>query len=90
MFEVGVLAAGLGSVLAFFLVSRLYPGKTASPLFDSVTDDRFVVVLQASNQGFNESRAVKICRLHEAESWTLIDPPITAPRRPLVAMRWLQ
>ncbi len=88
-FEVGVLAAGLGSVLAFFVVSRLYPGKRAFPLPDGVTDNRFVVDLSAVDQSFDEARAEEISRLKGADSWCLVNPPRASPRRPLSAMRWL-
>jgi hypothetical protein len=45
-FEVMVLLAGLGVVLAFLLRCRLFPGKGAAPLFPGTTDDRFVLVLE--------------------------------------------
>jgi hypothetical protein len=45
-FEVMVLLAGVGVVLAFFLRCRLFPGKEAAPLFQGATDDRFVLVLE--------------------------------------------
>ncbi len=90
MFEVGVLAAGLGSVVAFFLISRLYPGKRAFPHLDGVTDDCFAVVLRAADQSFDGSRAEEISQLHGATDWKLIDPPAIPRRRPAVAMRWLK
>jgi len=45
MFELTVLSAALTSVLAFFLRSRLFPGKRATAL-PRVTDDRFALVLE--------------------------------------------
>ena len=57
-FELMVLFAGLGVVLAFLLRCRLLPGKRAAPLYPAVpptegkaglgdaTDDRFVLVLE--------------------------------------------
>jgi hypothetical protein len=42
-FEVMVLAAGLGMVLTWLLVCRLYPGKKAVLPSPRVTDDRFVL-----------------------------------------------
>ena len=48
MFEMMVLCAGLGVVLAWLLRCRLYPGKTAHMLLHGVTDNRFVLVLGES------------------------------------------
>ncbi len=45
-FEVMVLFAGLGVVLAFFIVSRLYPGKRARIPLPDTTGSRFVLVLE--------------------------------------------
>jgi hypothetical protein len=45
-FEVMVLLAGLGVVLAFLLRCRLFPGRQAAPLFSGVTNNRFVLVLE--------------------------------------------
>ena len=68
-FEVMVLLAGLGVVLAFFVRCRLFPGKEAAPLFRGVTDDRFVLVLdrpedagdaQMARQLFHEFHAVRV------------------------------
>ncbi len=44
-FEVMVLAAGLGTVLAFLIVSRLRPGRAEPPVAPGVTDDRYALVL---------------------------------------------
>jgi hypothetical protein len=46
VFEMMVLFAGLGVVLAFLLRCGLYPGKKAAPHFRGATDDRFVLVLE--------------------------------------------
>jgi len=68
-FEVMVLLAGLGVVLALFVRCRLFPGKEAAPLFRGVTDDRFVLVLDrpedagdahAARQLFHEFHAVRV------------------------------
>ncbi|HKI34329.1 MAG TPA: DUF3341 domain-containing protein [Gemmataceae bacterium] len=45
-FEVMVLLAGLGVVLAFLLRCRLLPGKQATPLFRGATDDTFLLALE--------------------------------------------
>ena len=68
-FEVMVLLAGLGVVLALFVRCRLFPDKEAAPLFRGVTDDRFVLVLEnngdefdahAARQLFHEFHAVRV------------------------------
>jgi Protein of unknown function (DUF3341) len=45
-FEMMVLFAGLGVVLTWLLVSRLYPGRTAVLPSSRVTDDSFVLEVQ--------------------------------------------
>jgi hypothetical protein len=45
-FETMVLFAGLGLVLAWLIVCRLYPGKKVVPLIPGVTDDRFALVVE--------------------------------------------
>ncbi len=45
-FEVMVLYAGLGVVLAFLLRCGLRPGREPRPLFRGTTDDRFVLVVE--------------------------------------------
>jgi Protein of unknown function (DUF3341) len=45
-FEMMVLFAGLGVVLTWLLVSRLYPGRTAVLPSSRVTDDNFVLEVQ--------------------------------------------
>jgi hypothetical protein len=44
-FEAMVLFAGLGVVLAWLIVCRLYPGKKAVPFAPRVSDDRFALVV---------------------------------------------
>ncbi len=91
MFEAGVLLAGLGSVFAFFVVSRLFPGKRPSPHLDGVSDDRFVVVLKAHDQSFQRSLAEQLSQEHAARSWRVVDPPPRIDHRPTLtrpAARW--
>ncbi len=49
-FEVMVLLAGVGTVLAFLAVARLYPGRRAAVVDPRATDDRFVVVVEARGE----------------------------------------
>lgn len=52
-FEMMVLFAGVGTVLAFFIVSRLRPGKKPKTLYTGSTDNRFVLVLEQTDAAFN-------------------------------------
>jgi hypothetical protein len=65
---VGVLAAGLATVLALFIRSRLYPGKQAYLVDPRVTDDRFAVMMDMTDAGFDFTGARGICLRHGAES----------------------
>jgi hypothetical protein len=55
-----VLFAGVSTVLAFLLVSRLFPGKKAALADVAVTDHHFVLVIEESDAAFD---AVKVHRL---------------------------
>lgn len=59
-FEIMVLFAGVGTVIALFLVSRLWFGRKPKVLYDGVTDDRFVLVLEETDATFdvNEVRTM--------------------------------
>jgi hypothetical protein len=56
-FEMTVLCAGLGVVLAFLIRSRMFLGKEATPLFARVTDDRFVLALENTGATFDKDAA---------------------------------
>ncbi len=56
-FEVMVLFAGLSTVLAFFLVSRLRPGRKAKLIADGITNDRFALVLEQADAAFSVEAA---------------------------------
>jgi hypothetical protein len=61
-FEVMVLLAGLGVVLAFLLRCRLLPGKQAVPLFPGTTDDSFVLALECPKAPGDENTARQLLR----------------------------
>jgi hypothetical protein len=84
VFEVGVLAAGLATVLALFIRSRLYPGKKAWLVDPRVTDDRFAVMIDLSDEGVDLAGARRICLSHGAESVEEFLAParIKEPRKP--------
>lgn len=52
-FEIMVLFAGLSTVLAFFAVSRLYPGRTARLIGPGVTNHQFALVLENTGGDFS-------------------------------------
>jgi hypothetical protein len=51
-FEVMVLFAGLSTVFAFFLVSRLRPGRRPRLIDPRITDDRFALVIEQTDASF--------------------------------------
>lgn len=65
-FEVMVLFAGLSTVLAFFGVSRLWPGRRAALLDRRVTNDRFALVLEESDAAFDVDEIGRFLREHHA------------------------
>lgn len=68
-FEMMVLFSGLGIVLAFFIRSRLFPGKAPERSYRGATDNRFVLVLREGNAAFNPDFALRLlrdCRAVEA------------------------
>jgi len=65
-FEVMVLFAGISTVIAFFIVSRLFPGRPARVLYSGVTDDRFALVLEETDAAFDVARVEKLLREHRA------------------------
>jgi hypothetical protein len=52
-FEVMVLFAGISTVMAFFLVTRLRPWRKAAIIHAGVTDDRFALVLEENTAAFD-------------------------------------
>jgi hypothetical protein len=59
-FEVMVLFAGVGTVIAFFVARRLFPGRKAVLPFPGVTDDKFVLVLEESDASFDVERVTDL------------------------------
>lgn len=67
-FEVMVLFAGLSTVFAFFLVSRLRPGRQARLIADRVTNDRFALVLEQADAAFSVDAVRKLLEQHNVTS----------------------
>lgn len=65
-FEVMVLFAGISTVLAFFGVSRLWPGRRPALLDPRVTNDRFALVLEQDNAAFDVAAVARFLREHDA------------------------
>ena len=65
-FEVMVLFAGLGTVAAFLLVSRLRPGKQPALIDPRVTNDRFALVLEETDSTFDPGRVRALLERHGA------------------------
>ena len=59
-FEVMVLSAGLSTVFAFLLVSRLWPGKRAALPAAGITNDRFVLAIEESDAAFDLARVRRL------------------------------
>jgi|SRR6185503_2558919 len=53
MFETLVLVAGVGTVVTLLLRSGLIPGREAQLVHERVTDDRFVLAVEADPAGFD-------------------------------------
>ena len=52
-FEIMVLFAGVGTVLALFIISKLRPGKKPKVFYERATDNRFVLVLEETDGAFD-------------------------------------
>ncbi len=61
-FEVTVLFAGLGTVAAFLILSKLWPSKRPAVSYRRSTDDRFVLVLEQSDASFDPVEVERLCR----------------------------
>lgn len=79
-FEVLVLLAGFGVVFAFFGVSRLFPGKTADLAAVGVTNDCFVLVVEAKEAAVDSDAVLRLYREHGAVE--ALERDETAPLTP--------
>ena len=64
-FEVMVLFAGVGTVIAFLFARRLLPGRKATPIFPGVTDDKFVLILEETDAAFDIAQVKEMFREFE-------------------------
>jgi len=65
-FEVMVLFAGLSTVLAFFAMNRLWPGRKPALLDPRVTNDRFALVLEEDSAAFDVDEITRFLRDYRA------------------------
>jgi len=65
-FEVMVLFAGLSTVFAFFLVSRLWPGRRSRLIDPRITDDRFALVIEQTDAAFDPEEVSRFLQSHNA------------------------
>ena len=65
-FEVMVLFAGLSTVAAFLIVSRLRPGKQARLIHPRITDDRFALLIEETDASFDVERVRRLLEAHGA------------------------
>ncbi len=85
-FEVMVLLAGFGVVFAFLGVSRLYPGKAADGPASAVTDDEFVLMIEARGAATDTEAVLQLFQSHHAICTEEDDEDETAPEPP--ARNW--
>lgn len=65
-FEITVLFAGVGTVLAFIFRSKLRPGKQPIVNYKRCTNDRFVLVLIENDAAFDFDSVKQLCESHHA------------------------
>ncbi len=71
-FELMVLFAGFGVVLAFLLRARLFPGRKETAVLPGVTDNRFVLLLEETDAAFDAAGVRNLLRDFQAvqvEEW---------------------
>ncbi len=59
-FEVMVLCAGVSTVIALLIASRLWPGKKPSIPVAGVTDNRFAVLLEETDARFDKEQVTRM------------------------------
>lgn len=65
-FEGMVLSAGLSTVFALFLVTRLRPGKPVTPIVPGAMNDRFVLLVNQTDATFDVAETSALLRKHHA------------------------
>jgi len=65
-FEVMVLFAGISTVLAFFGMNRLWPGRRPALLDSRITNDHFALVLEENDAAFDVDEVGRFLIEHQA------------------------
>jgi len=65
-FEVMVLFAGISTVLAFFGINRLWPGRRPAIVDPRITNDRFALVIEEDNAAFDVDEIGQFMQEHRA------------------------
>jgi hypothetical protein len=74
-FEMTVLFAGVGSVLVFLALSRLWPGRKAKLPFVGLTDDRFALGVMPGADAPQAQELEQLLRDHGAIATVIGTPP---------------
>jgi hypothetical protein len=74
-FEMMVLCAGIGVVLTWLVVCRLYPGKTAALPSAKVTDDAFVLEVREPSSQADAEAVRRLFRECRASGWQERESP---------------
>ena len=61
-FEVMVLFAGVGTVLAFLIRSQLFPGKKPKVVYECATNDKFILVMAQNDAAFDVKNVKEMFR----------------------------
>lgn len=93
IFEAMVLCGAFGTVLAFFLVARLRPGKQVSLIRERVTDDRFALLVEQTDAAFDVQQMSALlaeCRAEQIEERELaVRPTVSGETSESSGLRWL-
>ncbi|HWP85264.1 MAG TPA: DUF3341 domain-containing protein [Terriglobia bacterium] len=65
-FEIMVLFAGISTVIAFLIVSKLYPGKQAQLISPRVTNDQFTLVFEHTGGDVDVEQVRQLMQQHNA------------------------
>lgn len=59
-FEMMVLFAAVGSVIGFFVRSKMFPGKKPKVIYEGVTNDKFVLVMVQNDASFEITKVKEL------------------------------
>jgi len=93
IFEAMVLCGAVGTVLAFFVVSHLRPGKRVRLIRPQITDDRFALLVDETDATFDAREISALLAEHHAEEIEekILGSGVAADMDPDTwpALRWL-